>query len=227
MKTLLVTLWLIFLSATATATDLRVASQKVQADYEAARTEAREIQKQIMEDKQKLTSEVENLAGQVEQLTSETADLQRQLDELRAAETANAKKQSAAQMDMREYTGVIRETARDLETILSQSLFTAFDAERMRRLAPVLDKDRFPGMDEIAAISDLFFEEMTLSGEVDLRAGTVVDAGGTPIEADILSIGPFSAAYEADGDAGFLRYNEENRQFFALSKAPPLECGAT
>ncbi len=222
MKSLFITVALILVVATAGATDLRVASQKAHDDYEAAKADVREIQKQIMEDKQKLTLAVDSLAGRVDQLTAEAAGLQRQLDELRAAETAQIQKQSEARMDMREYTGVIRETARDLETIISQSLFTAFDGERMDRLAPVLDGNRFPGMDEIAAISDLFFEEITLSGEVDLRPGTVVDAGGTPIEANILNIGPFSAAFEAHGDVGFLRYNEENHQFFVLSKAPPL-----
>ena len=58
-------------------------------------------------------------------------------------------------------------------------------------------------MDEIAALGDLFFEELSLSGEVDRRPGTVVDAGGEAIAAEILTIGPFCAAYRTDGQTGF------------------------
>jgi biopolymer transport protein ExbB len=222
MKSLLIALVLVWVATTAHGTDLRVASQKARADFEAAQAEARDSQKRIFEDRHALTAAVDDLAGRVDQLTAQIASLQHRLDGLRATETARSQKQTTARMDMREYTGVIREAARELETILSQSHFSAFEADRMTRLAPVLAKHRFPGMDEITTIGDLFFEEMTLCGEVDRRPGTIVDAGGAPITADILTIGPFSAVYQADGQTGFVRYNEENRQFFALSKAPPL-----
>ena len=86
-----------------------------------------------------------SLAAGVDQLTTDIADLQRRLDDLQAAEKAQKEKQSDARMDMREYTGVIREAARDLETILSQSHFSAFEPERMDRLLPVLAEHRFPG----------------------------------------------------------------------------------
>ncbi|BBO85465.1 biopolymer transporter ExbB [Desulfosarcina ovata subsp. sediminis] len=222
MKSLLIALTLVWVAATANAADLRVASQKARADYESAQAEARESQQRILEYKATLTSVVADLAGRVDQLTTDIADLQRRLDELQAAETAQTQKQTEARMDMREYTGVIREAARELETTLSQSHFTAFETERMNRLKPVLAEHRFPGMDDITTISDLFFQEMVLSGEVDLRPGTVVDAGGTQTTADILTIGPFCAAYRTEAQTGFLRYGEENQHFFALSKAPPL-----
>ena len=222
MKSLLIVLALVWLATAANGTDLRVASQKARADYEAAQAEARESQQNILEDKTKLTAAVDGIAGRVDRLNTAIADLQHRLDDLQAAESAQNQKQTEARMDMREYTGVIREAARELETILSQSHYTVFDTDRMKRLAPVLAEHRFPGMDEITTIGDLFFEEMILSGEVDCRPGAVIDAGGTKTTADILTIGPFCAAYRNDGRTGFLRYNEDNHKFFALSKAPPM-----
>jgi biopolymer transport protein ExbB len=222
MKPLLIALALVWVATAANGADLRVASQKAGADYEAARAEARDSERRILEDKAMLTAAVDGLAGRVDQLTTAIADLQRRLDALQAAETARQQKQTAARMDMREYTGVVREAARDLETILSQSHFTVFDTDRMNRLAPVLSGHRFPGMAEITTIGDLFFQEMTLAGEVDLRPGTVVDAHGKETTADILTIGPFCAAYQKDDQTGYLRYGEESRRWFALSKAPPL-----
>ena len=222
MKLLLMALTLLGLTTMADATDLRVASQQARTDFEAAQAEARESQARILEDKTALTEAMDGLSGRVEQLTTDIADLQRHLEELQAAEIVREEQQTEARLDMREYTGVIREAARDLETILSQSHFTVFDPERMNRLAPVLEGNRFPGMEEITTIGDLLFDEMTRGGEVDRRSGTVVDAGGKEITADILTIGPFCAAYSHDGQTGFLRYHPDNRQFFTLSKAPPL-----
>ena len=222
MKYLFIALVLLGGTTMADATDLRVASQQARADLEAAQTESRESQARILEDRTALTEAVDGLLGRVDQLTTELADLQRLSENLQAEETVREEQQSQARMDMREFTGVIREAARELETILSQSHFTVFDPERLNRLAPVLEGHRFPGMEEITAIGDLFFEEMRLTGEVDRRPATVVAAGGQAITADILTIGPFSAAYQHDGQAGFLRYNEDNRQFFTLSKRPPL-----
>jgi biopolymer transport protein ExbB len=222
MKLLLMALTLLGLTTMADATDLRVASQQARTDFEAAQAEARESQARILEDKTALTEAMDGLSGRVEQLTTDIADLQRHLEELQAAEIVREEQQTEARLDMREYTGVIREAARDLETILSQSHFTVFDPERMNRLAPVLEGNRFPGMEEITTIGDLLFDEMTRGGEVDRRSGTVVDAGGKEITADILTIGPFCAAYGHEGQTGFLRYHPDNRQFFTLSKAPPL-----
>ena len=118
--------------------------------------------------------------------------------------------------------GVVRETARDLESILTQSHYTAFDPDRLDRLAPALDGSRFPGMQETATISELFFDEMIRCGEVDVRPGNLIDPAGDDITADILTVGPFSAAYRRQGQTGFLRYGEASRQFFALARRPPL-----
>ena len=165
----------------------------------------------------------------MEELKSAVADLQKRLEELKAKETDRVQKQSETQMDMREYTGVVRETARDLESMLNQSHFTALTLDRLDRLAPVLDNDRFPGMEEITILSDLFFEEAALSGEIDRHEAAFIDSGGGKVTGEILTIGAFSAVYRNDGEVGFLRYTEGSRQFFrpvetaALDHAPQLE----
>jgi biopolymer transport protein ExbB len=221
MKSVLIGLIVLCVSASAFAEDLRVASQKAQADYNAAQLEARQRRQAILKDRETLTAEVKRSENRVEALNSAVADLQKRLEELTAEETARAQKQSETQMDMREYTGVVRETARDLESMLNQSHFTALNPDRLDRLAPVLDNDRFPGMEEITILSDLFFEEAALSGEIDRHEAAFIDPGGGKVTGELLTIGAFSAVYRNDGEVGFLRYTEGSRQFFALSKPPP------
>lgn len=221
MKSLLIGLIVFWVSTAAFAEDLRVASQKARADYEAAQQEARQRRQAILKDRETLTTEVKRSENRVEALNAAVADLQKRLEELKAKEAAREQKQSETQMDMREYTGVVRETARDLESMLNQSHFTALAHARLDRLAPLLDNDRFPGMEEITILSDLFFEEAALSGEIDLHEATFIDPGGGKVTGEILTIGAFSAVYRKDGKVGFLRYAEGSRQFLALSKRPP------
>ena len=110
MKLLLMALTLLGLTTMADATDLRVASQQARTDFEAAQAEARESQARILEDKTALTEAMDGLSGRVEQLTTDIADLQRHLEELQAAEIVREEQQTEARLDMREYTGVIRES---------------------------------------------------------------------------------------------------------------------
>lgn len=123
-------------------------------------------------------------------------------------------------MNFRELTGVIRTVARDLETLLRNSQFSARYKERLTILSPVLKKERFPGMDEIKQMVGLFFQEMALTGEVILRKGIFVDRKGREKEGDILTIGPFTAAYHDDNEVGFLRYSEDRQRLYALSALP-------
>ena len=221
MRSVLIGLIVLCMSVPAFAENLRVASQKAQADYKAAQQEARQRRQAILKDRETLTTEVKRSKNRVKELNSAVADLQKRMEDLKAKETDRVQKQSETQMDMREYTGVVRETARDLESMLNQSHFTALDPDRLDRLAPVLDNDRFPSMEEITILSDLFFEEATLSREIDHHEAAFIDSGGGKVTGEILTIGAFSAVYRNDGETGFLRYTESGRQFFALSKPPP------
>ncbi|WP_319523056.1 MotA/TolQ/ExbB proton channel family protein [uncultured Desulfosarcina sp.] len=221
MRGLLIGLIVLLLSGAAAAEDLRVVSRKAQADFEQARQEASRRRQEILEDKEKLTAEVQRGENRVKDLNGAVASLQKRLEELNAKDAEQGQKQSEVRMDLREFTGVVRETARDLEALLNQSQFTALQPGRLDRLAPVLDNDRFPGMEEIALLSDLFFEETALSGEIDRHAAAYIDRDGSEATGEILTIGAFSAVYRNNGEVGFLRYAEGGQRLFALSNPPP------
>ena len=221
MRGLLIGLIVLLVSGAAVAEDLRVVSQKAQADFEQAQQEARRRRQEILENKEKLTAEVQRGETRVKDLNATVAGLQKRLEELKANEAVQGQKQSEVRMDLREFTGVVRETARDLEALLNQSQFTALQPDRLDRLAPVLDNDRFPGMEEIALLSDLFFEETALSGEIDRHTAVYIDQDGSEVNGEILTIGAFSAVYRSNGEVGFLRYAEGGQRLFALSNPPP------
>jgi biopolymer transport protein ExbB len=75
-------------------------------------------------------------------------------------------------------------------------------------------------MADIEKMAGLLFEEIRLSGDVRLQRGPIVDRNGAEVEAQILLLGNFTAAYRHEGEVGFLIYSDAGRRFFALSKLP-------
>ncbi len=218
---LLVMIWIILLAYPAYGEDMRAASKKARADYEAALAEDRDSGRQILKNRVSLEREITRVESDLKELKSGIQLMQDELKMLRKREIKLSEQRSEDEMDMRELSGTVRVVARDLETTLRQSQFTARFPDRPDLLKPILDKDRFPGIDDFKTISNLFFQEMSLSGEVVLGRGHFVDRSGKEQTGDILTIGKFTAAYKAGKETGFLNYSEGSRRFFALSAMPP------
>jgi len=209
-----------FFSTPAFGQDMRAASRKAKAEYEAALSEARMAEERILTDRRALQSEVARLKKTVKGLEVSINAMGKETKQLQEKEKKLSQKWAKESMNFRELTGVIRTVARDLETLLRNSQFSARYKERLTILSPVLKKERFPGMDEIKQMVGLFFQEMALTGEVILRKGIFVDRKGREKEGDILTIGPFTAAYHDDNEVGFLRYSEDRQRLYALSALP-------
>jgi biopolymer transport protein ExbB len=220
MKFCLTLIWILVLAYPACGQDMRAVSRKAKADYEAAVAEAKDSKERIFKDRISLEKEIARMEADEKKLSSDIEVMQDEFKELREKQIKLSEQRSDNEMGMRELAGTVLVVARDLETILRQSQFTAFFSERLDLLKPVLDKDRFPGIDDFKTISDLFFKEMALSGEVVLRKGDFVDHSGMKKNGDILTIGKFVAAYWSDEAVGFLIYSEGNQQFSSLSALP-------
>ena len=215
-----VLIWIFFLSAPSFGQDMRAVSQKAKTDHEAALTEAGASEERILTDRESLVKEIARLEHEVKALDNDITIIQDEFDKLKEKELELAEQKSIDEMEMRELTGTVRVIARDMETILRQSQFTVRLPERLDLIEPILKKDRFPGMNDFKTMTDLFFQEMDLSGEVVLRTGLFVNRKGVEKEGDILTIGKFTAAYRADDETGYLRYSEGSNHFYALSAFP-------
>ena len=215
-----VLMWVLFLAASSFGQDMRAVSQKAKTDHEAALTEAGASEERILTDRQSLKKEIDRLEHEVKVLDSDITIIQDEFNKLKEKELKLAELKSIDEMEMRELTGTARVVARDLETILRQSQFTVRLPERVDLLKPILKKDRFPGMNDFKTMTDLFFQEMDLSGEVVLRTGLFVDRKGVEKKCEILTIGKFTAAYRTDDETGYLRYSEGSNNLYALSVFP-------
>ena len=221
MRYSLILILVLFLAMPLYGQDMRKACQKAESEHKTSLDEAKDAEKRILENRRSIQKEIAGLESEIKSLNKDITFMQNTFNKLKGKEEKLSLQKSRVEMDMRELTGRARVAARDLESILKQSFFTARFPGRIDSLEPILKKGRFPGMNDLKTISDLFFQEMTLSGEVVLRKGSFVDRSGVTTDGDILTTGKFSAAYSSGKEAGFLNYSEGGRQFFALSVLPP------
>jgi len=220
MRCWLILTWILFLAFPVYGEDMRAVSKKAKADYEAALREAKASEERIFKDRASLEREIARIKADVKKLNFDIRAMEDESKRLREKGNRLSNQQSDDEIGMREFAGTVRVVGRDLETILRQSQFTAKYPERIDLIKSITDKDRFPGIDDLKTIANLFFQEMTLSGEVVLTKGAFIDQSGMEKPGDILTIGKFTAAYRTDRETGFLRYSEASHQLFALSALP-------
>ncbi len=202
------------------ARDMREASvlagqalDQAQAEQKTRTTEIRHTRTEMQAEITRLTTANKTLTGNIKSITG-------QVKELQAANTALEQAAANDQSAMDELSGAVRMGAGNLKSLLAASMFTAWDPGRLDRLKPVLDTKRFPGIDDMKILSDLFLEESRLTGNVEIKAGTFINDQGEAETGEILTLGGFTAAYRSQGNTGFLNYSQESNKLYALSALP-------
>jgi biopolymer transport protein ExbB len=216
---------LVLVPDSAFAQDVREAYRKAEDARVLEESRAAEKEEIILANRVRLESEVINLEA-------EQADLEKTLADLEAHIAAQGilleeleEEWSASEMDFKEISGNVRLAARDLETMLHQSPFSAFDPDRVGEVSPLLDKGYFPDIEDISGMTEVLFDEIALSGQVGVREGTIVARDGTEQAATLLTLGKFTSAYKLGEETGFLNYSPESSRFIAMSTLPKGKIG--
>lgn len=193
---------------------------KAAAEEETARHEAAQSREKIAADRA-------TLEQGVRQLEEQTASLERRVTILDAEEKRLAEQEkellgklAATDAVVRELVGVLRIHAKDLHSLLTGSLQSAFGDQAGTTLAAIAEQSQFPGMEEIAAMNEALRRQLGDGGAVRIARGPIVDRSGNAIEAEILVLGNFTAAYRLDDEVGFLNYSPAGKKLFALSRQP-------
>ncbi|MGD8412728.1 MAG: MotA/TolQ/ExbB proton channel family protein [Candidatus Latescibacterota bacterium] len=202
------------------AQDVREAAKKAEAEYRAALEEKKRTEQQIINDRSKLLAEVERLEAQQRQLELDLAAIGNAIERNDARLEKLEDDWGSEELDTKEISGNVRVLARELETTLQQSQLTAIYPQRLEKIAPLLDKGYFPGIDDIVTMTRLYFDEIERSGQVGLVEAGYVGRNGEDEVGKVLTLGKFTALYKEDDEVGFLRYSEAGHKFFALSALP-------
>jgi len=220
---------LLCLAATSVlAQDAREAARKAAAEREAARRAAAEAEARILEDRERLTSEVKRLEAQERALKSSLDSLSTRIQALHKEDAQLGARWGAKEQDFREIQGNIRYVARELEALLLQSLTSADAPERLETLAPILQERYFPDIEDVSTIATLLLDQAERSGEVAVRDGPFKGRDGTDQTGTVLRLGTFTAMYRTPNETGFLEYSttdhdleQHERPFSALAALPP------
>lgn len=229
---LVVLLGLLLPGGSGSAQDLRVLQVQAQqaeqalldkaaAEKQAAEREAAESRARIFEDRTVLQEAVTGLETQNRQLRQSVQVLETALPDLTRQEDELSRKLAELEAVIRELLGVIRVGAKDTAALIGENPRAALGGWQDDVLTAIAEQSRFPDMDDIRRMTAALFEEIRKSGEVSLRPGPMVDRSGRQVDARILMLGSFTAAYRRDDEIGFLTYAPSGRQLYALSRLPP------
>jgi len=195
--------------------------EKAALELKKARRDAVEKEKEITQNKTELIAAIKAITAKNNALEKDNRDLRATIDQTNAQTVKVKDSLAETQAVNQELSGFIRGNAKDLQSMLIQSLQTALDPERLQFLSPLINQKKFPSMEDIRHMVSILFNEIKSSGEVKLTRGTIVDRQGREQVADLLIIGNFTAMYTLGKETGFLLYSDKSRRLFALSKLPP------
>lgn len=212
---------LIPLCPVADAADIRQAAEQARRDREAILDAAREAQTLITTDREALSVAVDSLEAVVAAMETELNALAAARERALTQKADLSEQWSRRELDFKEITGNVRIAARDLEGLVRNSLVSAADGERIAILAPILEKSRFPSLDDISNLAALYFDEIVRSGEVDLdRSGRFINRAGDEVTGHVLRLGTFTSVYQTDSETGYLKFLPGESKLVALPALP-------
>jgi biopolymer transport protein ExbB len=186
-----------------------------------AQQRAAESRKSILNDRTRLEGAIKELERRKKKLDEEIAGLQQERLILKEEEVKVTEDLAQTSQMIDELVGVVRVSAKDIESFVGENLQTALADDSSVFLASMAGEDAFPGMESITRLADVLLDQIALTSEVFRVEGEIIDRDGKEVKAEILVLGPFCAAYRVDNEIGFLRYSSSGKRLYALSKLPP------
>ncbi len=194
--------------------------QKAAEERQAAEADAAAARARIAQDRDALDKAIAALEAKNARLQSSVEGLATEIQSLEEKETALSAQLAETDGVIRELVGLIRVAAKDTAALWRENLQSALDDQDLAFLQAIAEQSRFPGMDDIRRMVAALEHYIQRTGEVALGRGTITDRAGLEAEAEILSLGCFSAAYRRDDEIGFLTYSEAGQKLYALSRLP-------
>ncbi len=192
-------------------------------EEERARQEARASREKITGDRASLEREIARLEAEVATLEETVAALEQEGQLLDEQEILLAEQLAATDAIIRELVGVIRMFAKDIAGHLGASLQRALGDGPPPLLDDIADQGRFPGLSDITEMIDILWQQIAGAASVRLQRGPIVNRSGTTVEADILVMGDFTAAYRSGQEIGYLSPSPAGGALFALANLPPRD----
>ena len=230
-------LWVSFFTVSVKAQDIRqdhllletkkqIMQEKADNELKQAKIDAKKYNFKIKNDKKALELAIADLLNKNKKLVTENKTIEKSIMELQKIEIELKTDLSKYHAVNQELSGFIKTNAKDLQNILIESLQSGLTKSRYDFLNSMLAQEGFWSMDDIAKMTDSFFNEIKVSGEVKTTKALIINRFGIEQEATVLTLGNFTGIYKLqkkdnlEEEIGFLLYSNKSQRFFALSKLP-------
>ncbi|RLC08925.1 MAG: flagellar motor protein MotA [Deltaproteobacteria bacterium] len=194
--------------------------------------EIKETQKDIETTRKMVQQEQIRLKKELSALRQETEQkektLQASKDQLEGYLQTEEKLRSEIEKEektIRTLEETLRTVAKDVTQIIDGSLAAPENSSQKKRLAPLLDPDRFPGMTDIENLAAVLFEEMEAGKTIRKYSGTFIDTQGAEASGTILRVGKFTACYQQGDNVGYLRSDKNLDKLVAIPGKSPWRIG--
>lgn len=185
--------------------DLAEAGREAELTREKLAAEMAALEKQLVGLQAELKQEQESLGAEQSRLTrlnQEHENLERRLEG------------SQAQID--EVAGLVRGAARSMLALAEHSPISAENPDRLAALRTYIDNDQFPSLDDLRELVEHYLTEITASGQIIQRQGSLVDKAGKERAAKLVRLGAFNTLYLLDNEAGYARLGPGTGRLLAV-----------
>lgn len=195
---------LVFMCGPALA-DLNEAAQSINNEFNATGQLVNEGRQNALAYANQASAELAEVSARLNRAKAEFDALKAEFDELLEIENALAAETGEYAEDLKALKNIVKSAAKELDQALSASIITAEYPEVKAGLAPLLEKERFPGMEDIESLVNAYLNEIKESGNVSQYQGSFINREGNEVEATVIRLGRFETMYSQNGKTGFLR----------------------
>lgn len=221
MRRFFLTTMLLLVIATGTAwAQLDSAAQSINNDFNTSNNMVREGQQDALAYADKATAELAEVSAKLNHAQAEFEALKAEFDALLEIENALAKEASDYAEDLKALENIIKGSAKELDQTLKDSIITVEYPANKEKLQPLLEKERFPGMEDIENLIKAYFTEIEQSGKISAYEGEFINREGNEVKSRIIRVGKFETMYELNGKVGFLRLEPAIGQLLMTSGDP-------
>ncbi|MFW6415629.1 MAG: MotA/TolQ/ExbB proton channel family protein [Thermodesulfobacteriota bacterium] len=187
--------------------DIKEKVEKESREMQAAALKTEEL---VKKDRAQLQEILQGLKKDLDKEKSSLKRAKEGFNDLSEQKTALEKEIEEEKDAVKDVQGTVFTAAKNAHSLVQKSPVSSKYQDRFEKLEPLLEKERFPGMEGIKDLAGVFGTEMRESGNIEKYGGEIIGEQGKKQKADIVRVGAMNSVYrDSQGNVGFLEMNSQ------------------
>ncbi|MEN8210096.1 MAG: DUF3450 family protein [Thermodesulfobacteriota bacterium] len=192
-------------------------------DQEAARAskDAALTQQLVKKDKKELTAILAKIKLGIQKEQKALDALKNKFNTLSKQELDLQNELDNEHKEIQDVEGSVRGALKDAVSMVRDNPITAQHPERSTMVNAMMDSKKFPGIQGIKSIVDLYFHELAAGSEIIRYQGEFVGTDGKMSKGEIIRAGRFTSYIKTGDTTGFLKPEPEGERLLAVAGEVP------